>query len=340
MPPFWIIVIATVILLAAAFWPGIGLLARWQHSQRRRNMHRAEDALKHLHACEWRGDQATPASIAGALALPPAAATRLIAQLETQGWLTTGGESLHLTPAGEQVALSVIRAHRLWERYLADEARMPLTAIHAEAERREHDRSDAMLDSLEAALGHPATDPHGDPIPTAGGELVRRHSKALTDWPLNAPAQIVHLEDEPGVVYSQLVAEGFHPGQIVRVLTSDHARLLLSDGEHTYTLAPIFAANIFVVPSPVTAPTPSMPTLATLNVGQQATVRHFADELQGFSRRRLLDLGLTPGATVTAAMRSLLGDPVAYRVRGTLIALRREQAQQIYIEPAQEGEQL
>ena len=338
MQPFWIIATVAAIALAAVFWPRHGLLARWQRSRRRRGVRRAEDALKHLHACEWRGDQATPASVAGALHLSQADATHLIAHLETQGWLTTSGETLRLTPAGEQLALSVIRAHRLWERFLADEARMPLTAIHAEAERREHDRSDAMLASLEAALGHPVTDPHGDPIPTAGGKLARRHSKALTDWPLNVAGQIVHLEDEPAVVYSQLIADGFHPGQTLRVLAGDHARLLLSDGEHTYTLAPIIAANIFVVPSPVAAPAPTLPTLAGLRVGQQATVRHFADELQGFSRRRLLDLGLTPGTNVTAAMRSLLGDPVAYRVRGTLIALRHEQAQQIYVEMTNESE--
>lgn len=331
-------VVTLVIVLAAIFWPRHGLWARWQRSQRRRSVRLTEDALKHLHTCEWRGDRATPASLAGALRLAPDATTALIEQLEANGWLATTGGALQLTPAGEQLAVSVIRAHRLWERYLADEARMPLAAIHAEAERLEHDRSEAMLAALDAAMGYPETDPHGDPIPTAAGRLTRRNSQALTDWPHHLPAQIVHLEDEPAIVYSQILAEGIRPGQVVRVLDSDNMRLLVADGERTFALAPIIAANIFVVPSKVTVPALTLPTLASLPIGQEATVRQFTDELQGFTRRRLLDLGLTPGATVTASMRSLLGDPVAYRVRGTLIALRREQAQQILVEPIPQGE--
>ncbi len=79
--------------------------------------------------------------------------------------------------------------------------------------------------------------------------------------------------------------------------------------------------------------TPAPPSLADLPLGASGVVCGLADSLQGLTRRRLLDLGLTPGASVTAELRSLLGDPRAYRVRGALIALRREQAVWVRLEP-------
>ena len=77
-------------------------------------------------------------------------------------------------------------------------------------------------------------------------------------------------------------------------------------------------------------------TLADLPLGQSGVVEALA--LQGLERRRMMDLGLTPGARVTAEFRSPLGDPVSYRVRGALIALRRGQAQQIELDIADNTE--
>jgi Fe2+ transport system protein FeoA len=74
-------------------------------------------------------------------------------------------------------------------------------------------------------------------------------------------------------------------------------------------------------------------TLAALKPGDSALVDHLA--LDGEDRRRLMDLGLVPGTRITAEFRSALGDPVAYRIRGTLIALRKAQARQIMIRPVE-----
>lgn len=325
----WFVTIA-VALGAFALWPRVGLLARLGQMRALQQRAQVEDALKHLHTCEWRGNSATLDSLCGALHLSDAAAVRLASQMEAQGLMHLAADGLRLTPEGERMAVAIIRAHRLWERYLADEARMPLTAIHAEAERREHVHNPAALEALEVALGYPATDPHGDPIPTASGELTRRGSKPLAGWPLHTPARIVHLEDEPPALFAQLAAMGLRPGQIVQVLEANEQRVILSDGEATHSLAPIVAANIFVVPDG--APSPAhLKRLSTLKPGQQATVQALTEALQGFTRRRLLDLGLTPGTRITVELPSMFRDPVAYRVRGTLIALRREQAEHILI---------
>jgi DtxR family Mn-dependent transcriptional regulator len=238
---------------------------------------------------------------------------------------------LRLTPAGEQLALQVIRAHRLWERYLVDEARMPLVDVHAEAERREHTRSGDVLDAVDAALGHPSTDPHGDPIPTADGELARLSARPVTDWPVNSPARIVHLEDEPAAVFAQIDALGLRLGDTIRVLEADARRIVLSVGEDVHVLAPVVAANIFVGPAVPTDKERTTLRLTALRPGRHATIDSLDDALRGYTRRRLLDLGLTPGTGIAAELSSFARDPVAYRVRGSLIALRSEQAAHVLV---------
>lgn len=329
----WILttVAAALILGGALFWPRLGLLARLRQLRDAQQRVLVEDALKHLHACEWHGGAATLNSLAGALGSSSDAIVRLVQKMEAQGWLCSSADGLRLTPEGERLTVAVIRAHRLWERYLAAEARMPLPNVHAEAERREHVYDADTLEALDAAMGYPATDPHGDPIPTAGGQLARSPAHPLTGWPLETPARIVHLEDEPAAIYSQIVAEGLCPGKTVRVIEADRHRLTLSDGERVYTLAPLVAANVFVAPHSPEAPPETVRPLTALRPGQRATVCRLDDGLQGFTRRRLLDLGLTPGTAIAAEARGLFGDPTAYRVRGTLVALRRDQAEHILI---------
>jgi len=305
--------------------------AWWNRLRRSRRRVLVEDALKHLHTCEWQGHAATTDSLAGALGLTRRGAVRLSARMQSQGSITLAEGGLRLTPDGGRLALQVIRAHRLWERYLADEARMPLTGVHAEADRREHQRDAETLLALEAAMGYPQTDPHGDPIPTAEGELPHPESKPLAEWPVGKPATIVHLEDEPETIFSQIAAQGLRPGDRIKVLEADEHRIVFTDDAETHVLAPVLAGNIFVVAAEPIGEAPSIGRLTGLEPGQDAVVHRLDEALRGLTRRRLLDLGLTPGAAVTAEFASFLGDPVAFRVRGSLIALRREQARHVLI---------
>ncbi|NOH02146.1 MAG: hypothetical protein HND47_09415 [Chloroflexi bacterium] len=205
-------VIALVALLIIIFTPRVGLLAMYKAFRASQAREQVEDALKHLLDREQQGRHASPESLGGTLDLPRQKATRLIEDMETQGLLESRGAELHLTAEGERWALHVVRAHRLWERYLADEARMPLNQIHNEAHRREHSLTDAQLDELDAALGHPTHDPHGDPIPSRVGKINRVEGMPLTAWQADRPARIVHLEDEPAIAYQQILAAGLRPG--------------------------------------------------------------------------------------------------------------------------------
>ena len=328
----WIVLLA--LLAAFMFIPrygGLALIRRWKSVRQREQV---EDALKHLLDREQEGRHASPESLAGNLNLSRVKATRLIADMESQGLLNTQGSQLYLTPGGERWAMHIVRAHRLWERYLVDEARMPLNRIHGEAHKREHSMTDAQLNEMDAALGHPTRDPHGDPIPSREGKMPVVEVTSLTAWQDEGPGRIVHIEDEPAIAFDQILAAGLRLGQTIRILERTPQRIVLSDGESEYRLAPTIAANIGVASILSRERTKAnVMQLAELRQNQHGEIIELDEAVQGFTRRRFLDLGLTPGTTIYPELGNFFGDPRAYRVRGTLIALRQDQAAQIWVKP-------
>ncbi|RCK74862.1 MAG: Mn-dependent transcriptional regulator MntR [Anaerolineae bacterium] len=327
-----VIIILVCLTLIYLFFPTYGGLARYKKWQEKRQRELVEDALKYLLDQEQQGHHSTVQSLGTALRINPRKAIALVDNMLRQQLIERLADGLHLTAEGERWALHVLRAHRLWERYLADEAQMRLTKIHREAHRREHTLTTAELDSLEAALGHPTIDPHGDPIPGRDGHIRALEAIPLTSLEADRLARIVHLEDEPTVAYEQVLAAGLALGQIVRIIEKTPVRFVLSDGEHEYRLAPSVAANVQVAPLK-DPPLPRQETMALseLPLRQEAEIVYLDESVQGLTRRRFLDLGLTPGAVISPELDNFFGDPRGYRVRGTLIALRKEQAQKIKV---------
>ena len=322
------------LFLIAVLIPRYGLLTLYKDWRSAQQREQVEDALKHLLDREQGSRQASPESLAGTLSLSRVQVTRLVADMESQGLLETHGTQLKLTMQGTRWAMHVVRAHRLWERYLVDEARMPLNKIHNEAQKREHNFTDVQLDELDAALGHPTRDPHGDPIPSRDGKMPSAESTPVTAWQVAGPARIVHIEDEPAIAFDQILAAGLRLGQTIRVIERTPQRIVLSDGETEYPLAPTVAANVSVAPlsSSEIREANAIP-LAELPRDQKGEIVQLDDAVQGFTRRRFLDLGLTPGTMIHPELGNFFGDPRAYRVRGTLIALRQDQAAQIWVKP-------
>jgi DtxR family Mn-dependent transcriptional regulator len=325
-------ILTAVVLLAS----GLAVLLTVRGMRRRsavRARTQVEDALKHLFHQQYRGRLGSFASLGGALRLSDRRLMQILDRMQQQKLVTARGEEFELTTAGERVARQIVRAHRLLERYFADEARLPLRDIHAAAERGEHTLTTDQVDALSASLGHPRLDPHGDPIPGRDGSLAPPGDTPVTAWPIEQFGRITHLEDEPPLAYAQILAEGLRVGQVVRILEATPERIALTDGEHEFRLAPAVAANVFLAPAPHPAASDLM-TLADLGPGEDAEVVAIDSECQGFSRRRLMDLGFTPGARLALALQTFAGDPRAYRVRGTLVALRKDQARQVLVRRA------
>jgi len=322
-------------LLASVLFPKHGLVARaraWRLAAQREQV---ENALKHLLSAAHSGMPTNADALSGALGLSVRSRLSLLARMESQGLVHTAGSELRLTPEGERWALQIVRAHRLWERYLADEARLPLNQVHAEAHRREHGMSAEALEDLDDALGRPALDPHGDPIPDTSGKMrAGEGSTPLTAWPVGIPGRVTHLEDEPPVVYAQILAEGLRLGQVLHIVEARPERIVVSDGENEFHMAPIVAANISLAPLPAPREeTAGAFRLSQLTTGARARIARLDDSCQGFTRRRFLDLGLTPGTEIRPELANAFREPRAYRVRGTLIALRQDQSGMIWVRP-------
>jgi DtxR family Mn-dependent transcriptional regulator len=237
-----------------------------------------------------------------------------------------------LTAEGRSYALRVIRVHRLWERFLADRTGVAESQWHHQADRKEHHLTPEQVEHLSAELGHPVFDPHGDPIPTPEGEMPARQGVPLSALDAGATARVVHVEDEPDTVYAQLVAARLYPGITIRVLEKTRDRLRIEADLQEHILAPVVASNLTVQPigDALDARAPDR-RLSSLCIGQEALVVDISPACRGIERRRLLDLGVVPGTRVRAELESAGGDPTAYRIRGAMIALRKDQADLIYV---------
>ncbi|MFW5950659.1 MAG: FeoA domain-containing protein, partial [Gemmatimonadota bacterium] len=294
--------------------------------------------LKHLLDCERAGRPCTLETMAGRLEVSRSLATDVLTRLAERG-LAVGAESgFVLTEPGRRYALRILRTHRLWERYLADRTGVPAGEWHAEAERVEHLLTEAEAEALAFRLGDPRYDPHGDPIPTMSGEIPERLPVTLARAGAGERVIVRHLEDEPPELFDRLIAAGLAPGESLEVVSRDAevggaGRVRVRVRGEERVLGPVEAEQVTVERLPAGESVPGRArTLSQAERGETVRVTRISPACQGPQRRRLLDLGVVPGTRITSELVSASGDPVAYRIRGALIGLRREQAEWIEVE--------
>jgi DtxR family Mn-dependent transcriptional regulator len=335
--PLLLLIIATAIIGVSLFlfWPNTGVIPRWRSMRRVTGRVLREHALKHIQKMIHAGQNPTLMNIAGAIEVDRNQALRVLTDLEKSGLLFSEGETIRLTPDGESMALNLIRAHRLWEQYLAEHTGFQESEWHIIADEIEHTLTPEQIDELAKSLGHPVYDPHGDPIPSQEGEVWERVGEPLSNLAVNKIGRIVHVSDEPETVAAQIIAEGLFPGMIVRVTENDTQRVRFWVGEEEHVLAPIVAANIAVVPIEDEAPEEELKgqPLTILKAGEKGRVVFLSPRIRGADRRRMMDLGILPGTVISPEFVSPGGDPTAYRIRDALIAIRGDQAQWIRVEP-------
>ncbi len=325
-----ILFISTILLVF--FLKKNKILIQWKNRKNDKRRIKIEDALKYLYNCEYNKLTCSLNSIAGSLSITSNEAANLIKILEEMGMIATAGESFILTAEGKRYALRVIRTHRLWEKYLADETSISETDWHSLAEIKEHKITSEEAENLSAQIGNPLFDPHGDPIPTAEGIIPRRKGIPLTQLEKGDFGKIVHLEDEPSAIYQQLVAEGLYIGQQVKLIDKNNERLHFEANNESCFLAPSFAKNVTVEMLPdLSLVKKSFKRLSDLKLGEKGVVVGISKACRGKQRRRLLDLGLVPGSVVKAEIKSVGGDPTGFNIRGALIAIRKKQSDQIFI---------
>ena len=338
--PLITLLIGSLIILLGlvSFFPGKGIYARIRKSKSINKKVLIEDALKHLYTCEYNNVSCTINSVAGKLSISEDDAAKLVAKLEDMGLLVSQHESLQLSSEGRSYALRIVRVHRLWEKYLADETSVDEREWHHSAEQAEHKLSESEAEALAAQIGNPVFDPHGDPIPSAAGDLPTKAGKPLTDLKFGEFASIIHVEDEPDAIYQQLVAEGLYPGMQVRMLESNNERIRFTANGEESVLAPLFAKNITVAPIKFEkAVEGKFKSLSSLKIGEKGTVLGISKALRGQQRRRLMDLGVVPGTEISVEMKGAFGDPTAYKIKDASVALRKNLAERIYLVQENEG---
>jgi DtxR family Mn-dependent transcriptional regulator len=332
--PLMLLIIGVLVLVITVLmmYPNKGIVAVWRKSNYANKKVLIEDALKYLYNCEYNNSICNINGIAGNLSISADDAAGIITKLESLGLVNANKEELTLTSDGRSYALRIIRVHRLWEKYLADETSVTENEWHTKAEELEHILTPEQANKLAAQIGNPVFDPHGDPIPTASGDIPVKKGKPLTDMKVGEFGNIIHLEDEPHTIYSQILAEGLYPGMQIRIIEVSANRIkFVANGEEC-VLSPLIAQNITIGIIKLEKQVEGkFKTLSSLEIGEEGTILGIAKALRGQQRRRLMDLGIVPGTKIEAELESLTGDPVAYKVRGTTVALRKQQTDKIYL---------
>ncbi|HEX4951860.1 MAG TPA: metal-dependent transcriptional regulator [Thermoanaerobaculia bacterium] len=196
-----------------------------------------EDYLKQILLEEQAspGRRVSTGQVAAALKVAPGTATAMIKTLADSGLLAYEPYSgVSLTGSGRQLALHVLRRHRLVELFLVRVMGMDWSEVHTEAEELEHAISDRLLARMDEVLGHPSVDPHGDPIPDAQGVVAEIGGISLAACELGRSVRITRVTDQSPEFLRLLERRNLMPGSLLAVTGRDEASdtvdLALADG--------------------------------------------------------------------------------------------------------------
>ena len=182
-----------------------------------------EDYVKQICVLQSEGPElVSMGKLAAAMGVVPGTATSMIKALADSGLVQyepRGG--VRLTHGGEQLALHVLRRHRLVELFLVKVLGLDWSEVHAEAEELEHAVSDKVLNKIDAYLGRPSVDPHGDPIPSAKGKVAEPRLQSLSDCAVDTKFRVARVMDQDPAFLQFVERCGLMPGVAVTVQVRD-----------------------------------------------------------------------------------------------------------------------
>jgi DtxR family Mn-dependent transcriptional regulator len=162
--------------------------------------------------------------VAAALGVTPGTATTMVKALAESGLAEYEPYSgVRLSPAGEKLAVLVLRRHRLVELFLVQVIGMSWAEVHDEAEHLEHVVSERLIERMDEMLGRPTHDPHGDPIPTPEGTIAMPHLENLMTCPVRTPLKVTRVVDQDPAFLRFIEKNDLKPGQAIEVETRDAA---------------------------------------------------------------------------------------------------------------------
>jgi DtxR family Mn-dependent transcriptional regulator len=178
-----------------------------------------QDYLKAIYALESAGERVTTSALASRMGVAAPSATAMTKRLAELGLVERAPyRGVVLTETGRRGALEVLRHHRLLERYLADRLGLSLDEVHAEADRLEHALSEELEAKIDAELGYPTHDPHGDPIPDSELRLEPGRDRTLVDLAPGEQASVSRVPDGDPALLRYLGELGLVPGSEVELV--------------------------------------------------------------------------------------------------------------------------
>jgi DtxR family Mn-dependent transcriptional regulator len=181
-----------------------------------------QDYAKAIYSLEQRcekGGAVSTNALAERLGVSAASASSMVKKLDGLGIVEhVPYRGVALTEHGMNVALEVLRHHRLLERFLAEELGVPWDRVHDEAEVLEHVLSEELEELIAAKLGHPTIDPHGDPIPTADLKIVEQPTVSMDGLEVGERGRLVRVSDSDPEMLRYLGARGITPGDAFAII--------------------------------------------------------------------------------------------------------------------------
>jgi len=213
--------------------------------------HNIQDYLKRIYELTLTGGKASTSQLAEMLGISAASVTNMLQKLSmTEPPYVTyqKHQGVRLTDAGRQAALSIVRRHRLIEHYLVQKLDYTWDEVHDEAEILEHAMSPLLESRIDAALGYPDFDPHGDPIPDANLELPDLERTSLSSLQTGQTGRVIRVPHEDPQVLRYLGKCGLRPGARVRLLSrtpyDQTMRILMLETNEEVVVGPSLGSQI------------------------------------------------------------------------------------------------
>ena len=209
-----------------------------------------ENHLKAIFHLQEANGNVTTNEVAAALQTRPASVTDMLKKLKEQKLLLYEKyKGFRLSSEGRKVALQIIRKHRLWEYFLVEKLQFGWDEVHDVAEELEHISSKKLIDQLDAFLGFPKKDPHGDPIPDSNGKLTIPRQVDLLHLPLQLVAEVSGIGDQSAEMLELLSHKNIQIGsklEIRKKFAFDNSLELKIKNHQPITISEHVAKNIFV----------------------------------------------------------------------------------------------
>ncbi len=209
-----------------------------------------ENHLKAIFHLQEANGNVTTNELAAALQTRPASVTDMLKKLKEQKLLLYEKyKGFRLSSEGRKVALQIIRKHRLWEYFLVEKLQFGWDEVHDVAEELEHISSKKLIDQLDAFLGFPKKDPHGDPIPDSNGKLTIPRQVDLLHLPLQLVAEVSGIGDQSAEMLELLSHKNIQIGsklEIRKKFAFDNSLELKIKNHQPITISEHVAKNIFV----------------------------------------------------------------------------------------------